>query len=116
MDNSWNVIRRGVTQYKMFIQKKKKKEVPLFVSVIAPVKNPAGRPTIPFLASKEKRGTFLLPWEKSLFGLLKQQFRIKEWHNSFLEESGWILCHFRKVRVMYQEWQTARKENYEETS
>lgn len=50
----------------------------LFVSVIVPVNNPARRPTVLFLASKENQGAFLLHWEKSLFGLLKKQHRIKE--------------------------------------
>lgn len=34
---------------------------------------------------ERKGSTFLLQWEESLFGLLKWQHRIQEWHHSFLE-------------------------------
>ena len=93
-----------------------KKKSLLFVSVIVPMKNKPRNPQSSPWSTERTRGTLLLQWGGSLFGLLKQQHRIKEWHNPFLEESGWVLCHFRKMRVMHQEWQIDRKENYVETS
>ena len=93
-----------------------KKEITLVCFCDCTNEEQAKKSTILSWSIERTGGTLLLQWERSLFGLLKQHHRIKEWHNPFLEESGWILCHFRKVRVMYQEWQIDQKENYVETS